>query len=552
MPCMKVKIYFISAAAALLAIVALVFILRYNAAYYCQRASKELAKGDTDNALADYDKAIKLKPDYFAAYIGRGSGKYKKSDPRGALADYNKAIGLNPDLNHAPDLAQTPEAIVTNEIAMQSLALFEAKDYDKLDALAANLRSSKERYADGVWKLTCAYDGLVPSNGSSDEEWETRLSDIGRWAVAKPDSITPQVAWANVLVAYAWKARGAGYTVSSEGSQLFGQRLIEAIKILNEAKTKKEQCPMYWRVLMRAALGAQLDKVRFNTIFNEAIKAEPDCEGYYYRRVVYLLPRWYGSEGEWQNDLTVSADKIGGENGDMLYAQVIWNMNQPAYFENPFREDSVSWTRVDKGFAVIEDKFPDSLAAKIERARLAVLFNNAQAATNYNRGCVEDEKGDLDGALADYNKAIEINPDYVLAYNNRGNVKKEKGDWNGALADYNKAIEIEPNHVLAYYGRGAVKSEKNDWGGALADYDKAIELKPDFAEAYFTRGAVKQAKHDFAGALADFTKAIELKPAFAQAYVARGNLEKYKGDANGAQADFKKATELNPKNARTN
>ena len=55
MPCMKVKIYFISAAAALLAIVALVFVLRHNAAYYCQRASKELAKGDIDNALVNYD-----------------------------------------------------------------------------------------------------------------------------------------------------------------------------------------------------------------------------------------------------------------------------------------------------------------------------------------------------------------------------------------------------------------------------------------------------------------------------------------------------------------
>ena len=50
----------------------------------------------------------------------------------------------------------------------------------------------------------------------------------------------------------------------------------------------------------------------------------------------------------------------------------------------------------------------------------------------------------MQGALDDYNKAIEINPQYAKAFNNRGIAKHDLGDKQGALEDYNKAIELNP------------------------------------------------------------------------------------------------------------
>jgi tetratricopeptide (TPR) repeat protein len=188
---MKLAIKITAILVVLLVVAVLLSVLFRDAPYYYQRASAKMAKGDFAGALADYNKAIKLKPDYVDAYIGRGGAEYKNGNPQSALADYNKAIELKPDLNQPPDLARTPEAIVTNETASQALALFKAKDYDKLDDLAAKLRSSKERYADGVWKLSCVYSGLVPMIHASDEEWETRITDMSLWAVARPESITP-------------------------------------------------------------------------------------------------------------------------------------------------------------------------------------------------------------------------------------------------------------------------------------------------------------------------------------------------------------------------
>jgi tetratricopeptide (TPR) repeat protein len=96
-------------------------------------------------------------------------------------------------------------------------------------------------------------------------------------------------------------------------------------------------------------------------------------------------------------------------------------------------------------------------------------------------------KGDLDGALTDLTKAIELEPNDGYDYMIRGLFKKEKGDLDGAMADYNKAIELEPDFSGAYNNRGVLKKNKSDLDGALADYNKAIELKFHFT---FTRNSL--------------------------------------------------------------
>jgi len=62
----------------------------------------------------------------------------------------------------------------------------------------------------------------------------------------------------------------------------------------------------------------------------------------------------------------------------------------------------------------------------------------------YNRGVAYGRKGEYDRALADLNKAIEINPKYAGAYNNRGKAYGLKGEYDHAIADFSKAIEIDP------------------------------------------------------------------------------------------------------------
>ena len=129
-----------------------------------------------------------------------------------------------------------------------------------------------------------------------------------------------------------------------------------------------------------------------------------------------------------------------------------------------------------------------------------------------NRGIEKGKKGDLDGAIADFDRAIKLNPKDDAPYYNRAQARRLKNDAAGAIADYTKAIELGSTNPAAYNNRGNARSENKDLDGAIADYTRAIELKPDYARAYYNRAFTKETKGDKTGAEADFKMARKLDP----------------------------------------
>jgi tetratricopeptide (TPR) repeat protein len=129
-----------------------------------------------------------------------------------------------------------------------------------------------------------------------------------------------------------------------------------------------------------------------------------------------------------------------------------------------------------------------------------------------NRGIEKAKNGDLDGAIADFNRAAELNPKDDAPYYNRAQARGLKNDKAGAIADYTKAIELGSTNPAAYNNRGNARAENNDRDGAIADYTRAIELKPDYARAYYNRATLKKENGDATGAAADFKRAQKLDP----------------------------------------
>ena len=95
----------------------------------------------------------------------------------------------------------------------------------------------------------------------------------------------------------------------------------------------------------------------------------------------------------------------------------------------------------------------------------------------YNSGVAKQKAGDLKGAIADYDMAIKLDPNYAAAYNNRGNAKRDLGYNKVAIADYDMAIKLDPNYAKAYINRGEAKWRLGDNQGALLDYQHVIEIK---------------------------------------------------------------------------
>lgn len=120
------------------------------------------------------------------------------------------------------------------------------------------------------------------------------------------------------------------------------------------------------------------------------------------------------------------------------------------------------------------------------------------------------KKGDYQGAIADYTKALQLNPKSAQAYNYRGNARLNLRDKQGAIDDYNQAIKLAPKSADAYNNRGDGRSALGDNQGAITDYNQAIQIDPYYAKAYANRGSARYSLGDRQDALADLQQAATL------------------------------------------
>jgi len=176
----------------------------------------------------------------------------------------------------------------------------------------------------------------------------------------------------------------------------------------------------------------------------------------------------------------------------------------------------------------------------------AINLDPGKAIAYVARGSAYHMLDQLDNAISDYNKAIEINPDLAVAYQNRGSVYYRLGRFDNAISDYSKVIEKNPDFAVAYLDRGSLYLSQGKFDNAISDYSKALDLNPENPVTYNSRGTAYFAQEQYKKAFNDFNRAVELDPRYVSAYINRGicyhTIKKY----DSAISDFKKALELNP------
>ena len=119
-------------------------------------------------------------------------------------------------------------------------------------------------------------------------------------------------------------------------------------------------------------------------------------------------------------------------------------------------------------------RFGGALSQTIER--VPVLD---QSTIYFYRGLAYYHKGSYDRAIADFDQAIQLKPDFADAYFNRGLAYADKGDYDQAIANFGQAIQRQPDDAVAYYNRGLDYRQKGEKEKAIADFKKVLELSHD-------------------------------------------------------------------------
>ncbi|MBI4949811.1 MAG: tetratricopeptide repeat protein [Deltaproteobacteria bacterium] len=164
-----------------------------------------------------------------------------------------------------------------------------------------------------------------------------------------------------------------------------------------------------------------------------------------------------------------------------------------------------------------------------------------------NLGLAYKDRGELDRAVANYERAIEIDPGYAEAYGNRGATYLRMGRMDEALDDLSTAIRLNPRVPELYGNRGVVFINIGEYEKAVKDLTESISLDASTAaKGFFNRGIAYKALGMNAEAVADFTRTIEADPSFAGAYNNRGGAYLRTGDFKNAIKDFNTSIELAP------
>ena len=184
--------------------------------------------------------------------------------------------------------------------------------------------------------------------------------------------------------------------------------------------------------------------------------------------------------------------------------------------------------------------------AAVDLIGRAIKVDGRNPAAHNNRGNALRALGRHKEALASFDKALTLRPDYPEALNNRGNALRDLGRAREALVSYDKALALRPDNLESLSNRGNALRDLKRPEDALASFDRALALRPDNPEVLNNRGNAlcDLGRHD--EALASFDRALALRSDYAEAHYNRGNVLRGLRRHDEALASYDHALALKP------
>jgi tetratricopeptide (TPR) repeat protein len=155
-------------------------------------------------------------------------------------------------------------------------------------------------------------------------------------------------------------------------------------------------------------------------------------------------------------------------------------------------------------------------------------------------------KGQDDAAIAEWNKALEMDPDSAEAHNNLGVLLTRKGSFDQAMTHFRRATELKPDYAQAHYNLGGIFSRQGRWDEAIAEWQRTIQSNPEFVDAHNLLGMALARKGRLDEAIAQWRKAEEVDPGDAEVCNNLGSALVRLGRLDEAIAQLRTALEVRP------
>ena len=560
-----------------------------HAKTYNKRGLAKGKLGRDQEAIQDFDRAIGLIPDFAIAYYNRGNAYYrsdianrKSNDTRivqdfvRPIQDYNKVLEFNPD---------DAEAYANRGVVKAKRRDYVAAIQDYTDAINRNPKDVKSYSDRGDAKLEIAdYAGAIQDYT---EVIELNPDDADAYinrGVAKVKMSDPDYAGAiqdytkainlnpdDMLLVQAYHKRCAAKLALAQ----FYHKRDAAKQALGQYEDAKRDSAKvdYYLGKIDANKGNYQEAIED---FDKFIAADPDDVEVYYLR---------------GNAKQKSGDYEGAIQDYTL------TIKQNPDFAKAYYARGVTQLRLDKYQRAIDDlskaialKNP-VIYAEAYKARgdaKAGLGKDTDAKTDfsiayYHWGNEARERDQYQEAIENFDRVLELIPNFALAYNVRGNAKiklgKSKADldeleavwqlYQEAIEDCDKAIQLNWENPYFYGNRGLAKLLRGiirdpdeaivDYQAAIEDFTEVIKRKQDFLQqAYYLRGRTrcllgyakanhgqsKEARKQYNLALKDFKAANKLDADDASHYRGLGLANAALGKAKAAMTAFEKAKKL--------
>ena len=161
-----------------------------------------------------------------------------------------------------------------------------------------------------------------------------------------------------------------------------------------------------------------------------------------------------------------------------------------------------------------------------------------------NLALLMERGGDQAGALAEYDRALDIESENATLLTNRGALLGAMGRYAAAERDLKRVLRTEPGHARALYNLGVVMTKKALWGEAVEHLRRAVELDPERGLAHYYLGEALNHVDDLAGAMTSYLRAAELMPDNPRALYGLGIVYDRMGRPDDAARMYRKSREI--------